>query len=500
MIRIKSINEVYIKIDSDDKGILYEINEFFTFEVPGARFMPAYRNGFWDGKIRLFRMRDRLLYKGLFKNLENFCQQRKFQIEIDEDSKESLLSTNDISIPELKEFLKITAPQIGDDSEQIEERDYQDRGIAHALRNNRALILSPTGSGKSYMMFSVLRYLFENMDCKKALIIVPTVSLVQQIDKMIHSYSLILRGTPYYTHLVDKSQEKNCPEAKIIISTWQSVYKLPKKWFDQFDIVLGDEAHHFRADSLTAIMTKLENCKYRFGFTGTLDGTETHKLVLEGLFGPVMRVIRTKDLIDNSTLSDFRVKALLLRYPENVRKTTRGAVYQQEIDFIASNEKRNNFIKNLVCSRKGSTLVLYQMVEKHGKILYDLIKDNTEKRVFFIHGSISAEDREKAREIAEKEDVVIIASYGTFSTGINITRLHNLVFASPSKSRIRNLQSIGRVLRKHKNKEVATLYDIADDLSWKSWKNHTLKHFGIRIKLYNEEDFNYKIYNINLGS
>ena len=475
-------DEVNIKLTCEDKGILQEVNDYFTFDVPGARFMPAYRNKYWDGKIRLYNIASRLIYKGLYKHLERFCDERQYEL-IGDDS---ITTTNDVSLPELEDFFAHGS---------YTPRDYQLRAIAHGLRNNRAMILSPTASGKSFIIYCIVKYLLAR-ECKRALIIVPTTSLVSQMEGDIKDYSL--KGTPYYIHTIMSGQAKDA-DADIFISTWQSIYKQPKKWFEQFDIVVGDEAHLFKANSLIKIMTKLEGCKYRYGFTGTLDGTQTHKLVLEGLFGPVMKVIQTKELIEEGTLSDFRIKALVLKYPEEVCKIQKNATYQDEIKFLIGNERRNNFIKNLVTSRKGTTLLLYQMVEKHGELLYNLIKQSTDQDVYFIHGGVSAEEREKIRKIAEGKNIIIVASYGTFSTGINIRNLHNIVFASPSKSRIRNLQSIGRGLRKGDNKEVATLYDVADDLSYKSYNNHTLKHFAIRIKLYNEEEFDYKIYKIKIG-
>ena len=142
------------------------------------------------------------------------------------------------------------------------------------------------------------------------------------------------------------------------------------------------------------------------------------------------------------------------------------------------------------------------MVDKHGQILYDMIC-NTEKlgqrKVFFVHGGTETSDREEIRRIMEIEnDAIVVASYGTFSTGINIRNLHNIIFASPSKSRVRNLQSIGRGLRKSEGKEIATLYDIADDLRVKQHMNFTLKHFVERVKIYTEEKFPFKIYKIGL--
>jgi superfamily II DNA or RNA helicase len=478
-ITISKVNEVYVKVGCDS-GTAQEISDYFTFEVPGAKFMPAYRNKYWDGKIRLFNVNTRQIYTGLYQHLQKFCEERDYTLEgINE-----LYALDSISTIEAEEHFS---------SLPIKPRDYQIGAFAHAIRTNRAMILSPTASGKSLIIYMLCDYLKG-----RKLIIVPTTSLVSQMDGDFLEYSE--NQQIHSTHLIMAGQDKNA-DADIFISTWQSIYKMPKKWFEQFDVVIGDEAHLFKAQSLTSIMTKLEQCKYRFGFTGTLDGTQTHRLVLEGLFGPVMRVVTTKELMDSKTVADLRIKGLVLKYPDATRKAMAKADYRSEIDFLISNEARNKFIKNLTLSRKGNTLLLYQMVEKHGQVLYDMINSSvTDRKVFFVHGKVSVDERELVREITEKEsDAIIIASYGTFSTGINIRNLHNIIFASPSKSRIRNLQSIGRGLRKGDNKETATLYDIADDLSYKSWNNYTLKHFAVRVKMYNEEEFDYKIYNIRIN-
>jgi superfamily II DNA or RNA helicase len=479
---INKKDETHVKL-SCDKGLLQELSDYFTFYVPGYKFMPSYRNKIWDGKIRLVNTNTHTIYKGLIKYIQKFCEDREYECVLED----GLDEISNISVPELELFLK---------GLKYEPRDYQLRAIAHALRNHRSLILSPTASGKSFIIYCILKYLLQH-HCNKALVIVPTVSLVHQMETDFKDYT-VTPGQMDYTHKIMSGQQKDSGEARIVISTWQSIYKMPKKWFDQFDVVIGDEAHLFKANSLINILNKLAECKYRYGFTGTLDGTQTHKLVLEGLFGPVMKVIQTKELIESKTLADFRIKAIVLKYPEEVCKEMKQAKYQDEIKFLVQNQKRNQFIKNLTISRKGNTLLLFQLVEKHGKVLYDLINSN-ERKVFFIHGGVSAEEREEVRAITEKEEnAIIIASYGTFSTGINIRNLHNIIFASPSKSRIRNLQSIGRGLRKSETKSVATLYDIADNLSYKSYHNHTLKHFAIRIKMYNEEEFSYKLYNIGI--
>ena len=298
-----------------------------------------------------------------------------------------------------------------------------------------------------------------------------------------------------YCHQVFAGEAK-ISDAPVVITTWQSIYKLPKKYFDSYTAVIGDECHTFKAKSLTGIMTKLHEAKYRIGFTGTLDGTKTHKLVLEGLFGPSNRVTSTADLMKRDQLSQLKIKILALRH-----ESYKFANYQEEMEYIVTHDKRNVFIKNLVRDLSGNTLVLFNYVEKHGEPLFDLINNTIgdTKKVFLVHGGVEAPEREDIRKLAELNDnCVIIASYGTFSTGINIKNLHNIIFASPSKSRIRNLQSIGRVLRKGDNKSQAVLYDIADDFSKGSYVNYTLNNLKERIKVYNEEQFNYEIIPVNI--
>ena len=282
----------------------------------------------------------------------------------------------------------------------------------------------------------------------------------------------------------------------VAISTWQSIYKMPKKYFESFGCVIGDEAHLFKAKSLTGIMTKLHQCKYRFGLTGTLDGTQTHQLVLEGLFGAVENITTTRELMDKKTLANLQIKCIVLRHPNIREKMT----YAEELEYLVTNSTRNKFIVDLCRNISGNTLCLFQLVEKHGKILYGQTKDEIDDRkVFFVYGGTDTGTRESIRSIVENEkNSIIIASYGTFSTGINIRNINNIVFASPSKSKIRVLQSIGRGLRISENKNSILVFDIADDVSYKQRRNFTLTHFTERINIYNEQQFNYEISRVNL--
>ena len=285
----------------------------------------------------------------------------------------------------------------------------------------------------------------------------------------------------------------------ITVSTWQSIYEQKKPFFKNYKVIIGDEAHLFKAKSLTSIMTKMPDTPYRFGMTGTLDGAEVHELVLEGLFGPIEKVVDTSTLIDDKNLADLKIKILVLSHPKELRKDVLDGDYQNELEAIVTSDARNKFIKNLALSLKGNTLILYALVEKHGKQLFEIINDATEQNVFFVSGGVEAQERERVRQIVEQsDDSIIVASYGTFSTGINIRNLHNVIFASPTKSRIRTLQSIGRGLRTSDTKSSCTLFDIADDFSTKNRKNYTLNHLMERVKMYNSEAFPYKLYNIKL--
>ena len=480
---ISKKNEIFLKVEAEPH-IFYELSDQFTFDIPGAKFMPQYRSRHWDGKIRLFNVHTGEIYAGLLDKIIAFCDNHNYTFEFKENKYYGFPGeiNESISIEGVKDYMKSICSH--------EPRDYQIQGVYDALKYNRKLLLSPTASGKSLMIYSIVRYFVERGE--HILLIVPTTSLVEQMYKDFEDYGW---NSEYYCHKVYGGNDRTSNK-QVTISTWQSIYKLDKSFFEKFGVVIGDEAHQFKSKSLISIMSKLHNTKYRFGFTGTLDGTQTHKLVLEGLFGPTYKLIKTDDLIKKGYLSKLNIKVLLLKHEQHKFDT-----YEDEVQYLISHEKRNKFIKNLTLDLKGNTLVLFNRVSTHGEPLYNLInKDKGDNRkLFFIHGGVDTEERELVRKIAEQEnDAIIVASYGTFSTGINIKNLHNIIFASPSKSRIRNLQSIGRVLRKGKEKVSATLYDIADDITYNSKRNYTLNHLVERIKIYNEENFNYEIISINL--
>ena len=487
---VRKKDDVYLNIECE-AGIAHDLSDFFTFRVPGYKFMPAYRNRAWDGKIRLFNAFGGELYVGLLPYVVEFAERRSLVIEYP-----TLVPT--ITDEDNVKFFRDLDPYV--DGKSITAYDYQVNTVSYAINHKRALLLSPTSSGKSLMIYALVVWLLKTIG-RKILIIVPTTSLVEQLYKDFEDYTTgsSCGYNSDLTHRIYAGKDKNtdCP---IVITTWQSIYKLKKDWFNQFGAVIGDEAHNFKAKSLTSILTKMTDCEYKFGFTGTLDGTQTHKLVLEGLFGTVHNVTTSKELMDADLIAQLHIEAITLGYTDEEKKLVKGMLYADEIDWLVKCQKRNDFICNLALTRDSNTLILYQFVQKHGEKLFKYLKEKTTDRpVFFVSGEIKTEVREEIRAITEKsENAIIVASYGTFSTGINIRNLHNIIFSHPVKSRIRNLQSVGRGLRKCDNKSKATLFDISDDLSWKKNKNYSLRHFLERVKIYNSEKFDYKLRKIRL--
>jgi len=457
-------NEVYLQVQCND-GIAKELHEFFCFSVPNAKFMPAFRNRYWDGKIYLFSIKTGKIYVGLFEYLRYFCEERGYDFYTD------VTVQNVVDDDHINQF-------ISDLNLPFQPRDYQVEALKTCVNSERRLLLSPTASGKSFIIYLLHRWY--NL---KTLIIVPTTSLVEQMSKDFIDYGFNEDICKIYSG-------QDIFDASVTVTTWQSLSRLPKEFYNKFDVVVGDEAHQFKANVLKGILENMHDVPYRFGTTGTLDGQEVHKLQLEGLFGPVKKVITTSELMEKGTVADLNIDCLILKHDKTPKMK-----FQDEMEYLVTNEKRNEFLCNLVYTLKGNTLVLFQYVKKHGEILYKMMDKRVED-LFYVYGGTDTEDRENVRQLVEGlEDSVILASYGTFSTGVNIKRINNIVFASPTKSRIRNLQSIGRGLRVTEDKKTLKLFDIADHLYD---ENYTLKHLKERIHIYNEEGFSYNIHTINL--
>jgi len=484
VITIHNKNEVYFHVKCS-QGVAYELREHFSFRAPNFQFHPLVKQRLWDGYIRLFNSQARELYRGLYDDLVKFCADKGYTLEYPDE-----VFDTEFAITDAQTFIHKLKPAIQPD-------EYQLNSFVHSIRSRRRLVLSPTGSGKSLLIYLITLYLLTR-EKKKGLVIVPRSQLVEQLYSNYEEYSTE-NGfkAEKYCHRIYQGKDK-VTEKPITISTWQSLMRMPAPFFEQFDYVICDEVHGAQSKEISKIVSFCTKASYRVGLTGTLSGAKTHEIVLKGLFGSIYKAVSSKELMDKNRLAQLEIKCLLLNYKDEERKAISKVDYKQEIDYIVGHAQRNKFITNLALSLNGNTLVLFNYVE-HGKALYEAIKANTRRNVYLIHGKTEVEDREEIRKIVEQDDcAIIVGSSGVLSTGTNIVNLHNAIFASPSKSRIRNLQSVGRILRKGDSKSSATLYDIADSFQWKTKQNYTLRHFSQRLEYYAEEQFKFRVYKIEL--
>ncbi len=496
-IYIQKENESYIRV-SAEPHILEEISDHFTFEAPNFRFHPKFKAKVWDGKIRLLDRRTNRLYYGLMNELENLSKERDYSL-----MKSGVPETGfdeDLLISELA--LLIKSLNIHSKGKPITPYDFQIKAILESIKTGRKLIVSPTASGKSLIIYILFQWYLKH-DAGNILLVVPRTSLVEQMYTDFADYaSEINWNVEDYCHRLYQGKSKDSAKP-IIITTWQSIYNQEPKWFKKFKVVVGDEAHGFQANSLIKIMTNLVNCNVRIGTTGTIQETKVHHLVLEGLFGSIFVAATTKELQDKDIISDILVKCMILNYSQDICQKLKKIEYDDEIKFLENHNKRNNFIRDLLFEIKGNTLVLFKHLD-HGELLHKILSEKCSKlkakrNVYYIAGSTETLEREKIRTLMEtEEDAVIFATFGTFKEGININRLMNTFYAIPIKSPITTRQSIGRGLRKGTGKTKLNHYDIIDNLCYKSYKNHSWNQGLFRLKLYNADQFKQKFFKINL--
>lgn len=504
-ILVAYMNASFVQVGASD-SVIRELNDFFTIDVPGAKFTPAYKNKKWDGKKRIFNIMTQTLPVGLLSMLKTeFASPRNYvvkeydQMDLGQKISPDTLATflNDLSVCA--------------HGEKIEYHPHQKEAVFHCINNPRTTVSSPTSSGKSLIIYSLIRWYLKDTP-KNILLIVPTVSLVLQMYSDFEDYS----GTNGWSvedncHKIYAGQEKDSKKP-VTISTWQSMQHKPAGYFQKFDVVICDEVHLAAAAVISKVVESSSNAYVRFGFTGTLQDAKCHRLVILGHFGPEKRVIETKELMDQGYISNLLIKCVLFKYkPEDIKELERLVNtgkkankngYAIESEYIVNHSGRMNNLVALIISLKGNTLVLFNLI-KHGKDIFKRLNElndrhNLNKTILFISGETPADIREEMRDIMEKnEDVIAIASYGTTSTGVSVRNIKNVVFGSPRKSKITVLQSIGRGLRKNEGKEYVTLYDIVDDLSRKTKKgntklNYSTKHFAERFSIYQRERFNFK--------
>jgi superfamily II DNA or RNA helicase len=502
MIRVEQFNETHMRVLIDDFGIEQEVKDFFTFFAPGYKFHPKVKAKIWDGKISLFDTRKKTLYKGLVGILVKFCRDRCYEFSVDKN----IDTATDVTEEQIRQF--VDSLNLSVRGNKLEIREYQYQAIHKSIESKRNLLLSPTSSGKSLILYSKIRFHLDTFG-HRVLVVVPTTMLVEQLYSDFEDYSSNNGWAVEDNVQTLYSGKEKLFSANVMISTWQSLTAMmknqPREFADlvsKVDVALFDEAHTYKATAVLQTMEKFTQTEWRTGTTGTIDSNKINELCLIGLMGPIYKVITTKQLMDAGQVTDLKIKALMLTYPEHVRKEMKGMKYQDEVEFIIASDARNKFIANLANACQGNTLILFNYVERHGAVLYELIKQKVAKSkrgVYFIHGGTDVSDRETIRNAIDKEDSsIIIATASLFSTGVNIPSIENIIFAVPSKSTIRIRQSIGRGLRLKEGKTKCTLFDIVDNLSYKTWMNTTLKHFQERVTIYDSEQFNWELMKIDL--
>ena len=499
MIKILPYNETWVRIVADDWGVEQEIQDHFTFMAAGYKYMPSYRNGIWDGKIRLYDLRKKTIYKGLIEEVFKFLRARDYAFEIDL----SLNIATGIGREQVVQF--VDSLNLHARGEKLPVREYQYDAVQKAIEKKRNLLLSPTASGKSMIIMSIIRWHIQHG--RKLLIVVPTTMLVEQLFSDFEDYSSANGFDVSGNMSTLYSGKERIFDKPVVISTWQSIASMmksdPKNFqalVDRTEVAIWDEAHTYKANVVLGVMEKFINTEYRIGTTGTIDDSKINAMTLTGLMGPIYQVTTTAELMAAKQVSQLDIRVTLLEYSEQIRKAYKGMDYKEEINFLVGYEPRNKFIARLCSTIPGNVLVLFNFVERHGAVLEALIKAQTDRPVFFIHGKVDTDEREEIRKLLEEHNnAIVIATSSLMSTGVNIPSIENVVFAIPSKSTIRIRQSIGRGLRLKDGKLKCTLWDIADDLSYKSYKNTTLRHLDDRLEIYTKEQFDFKIKKLKIG-
>ncbi|ACV50053.1 DNA helicase UvsW [Delftia phage PhiW-14] len=480
-IGIGIINASWLSV-SGDSGVMEDVYEYFKLEDPDFRPNKYSR---YDGKIRLFDKRTGKFPYGLLHVLLELTTQRRWSYNLDP---ELLKDFRAIPKQETDEWAKTLL--LHDKGKPIEPYDYQLEGLHLAANNNRITLLAATAAGKSLLQYMMVRfYLNAGM---RILLIVPSINLVSQMVSDFKNYSsangwdaegnvhMICEGATPWT------------SKPVVVATWQSLKNLPEEWFHQWDMMIGDECHTFSAECLTYIGKNCINARNRYGLTGTLKKGRNHPLQVQQHFGPVRRLVTAKQLQDSGRAAKTRVIMIQINHKSEDRVAlAQDRDYQKEIEFIISNEYRNRIIKNICLSAKGNTLVLFDRIDTHLELVKKMLEGNDSVLVRVIDGDVANADRDVIKAemegVAAGKPVVLLATSGCVSTGVSIKNLHNLVFTHPSKSSVKVIQSIGRTIRLHDSKEVATIYDLVDDLSYAGWINHALRHASERLAIYDEE-------------
>lgn len=486
---ISRFNDTYSRVIADT-SIKMEIGDYFCFEVENSKFHPKVKGGIWDGLIRLFATRTGDLPAGLTPNLVKWALKQGYTV--DDQTEVS----NNFDSAGFETWLEST--EVFSKGQPIKPHWYQRDAVRHILDKSRALIQLPTSAGKSLVIGLFSKYFFDHHNPGKVLVIVPTVALVKQMKDDLLDYQLFEDRDI----LCIKSGTERDSNSKIYISTWQTACKQGPEWYNQFNALLTDEVHLGSGPTLSKICQGMTDCKYKAGLTGTLKDAKASLMQLIGLYGQVFKPTTTKELMNSGQITPLDIKPVHITYPRVDLKKLGKLSYHDEIKWIITNKERNRFLCKLAAASTEMNTILLFKHKSHGLELFRQINNlvaGTNRNVHHIDGDVKVVIREELRDIIENDKgAIVVASYGTMSTGVSIKNLHRAISAHPVKSKIINLQSIGRILRKHDSKSKAQWFDLIDDLRYKNRKNFAYDHGIIRLRLYARENFHFNISKVSL--
>jgi superfamily II DNA or RNA helicase len=493
--------EVALKLKYSSKvEIARNLSEYFSQWSPSYKYDWRYKKHVWDGKIRFYNSRKSTLPIGLIEDFKKFCKVFDYTYSIDSAIEINNFSGN--TPEEIQKFIidfvsKLNIPK------KFEIRNYQYKYLTKFINKNVELLESPTASGKSLIIYMCVRYALNFLEeDQKILIIVPTIQLVRQMVGDFSDYGFDSEANCAEIYGGSKDQIlKLKTNKKIIVSTWQSLYNLNPNEFLKIGMVVGDEVHEFGAEKSKSVILNCINVQYRLGTTATLRTDPCSSWTVQGMFDIPSKYIDTMTLVDKGFIAPFTVNVMNLIYDDETCSDAKGLTYIEEMDFIDLQEEKIDFIIKLVekiVEKNENVLVLFKRI-KYGNRLLEKIKEVTGIEPYYVDGSVSMSDREEVRGAMEKNNsLVAVCSFGTFSRGINIKNLSNVILTNTTKAEIKILQSIGRVLRLHENKKKAKIWDIVDNLKTKKAINYAMKHFFERKEIYDKNGFEVKFFDVTI--
>lgn len=487
-INIKHFDENYVQIVAERSQLL-EMKESFSFFAAGYQFNPKYKSGYWDGRISLINFKEgNRIRKGLIPSILNFCNQREYQLIVDDGVLDGYGKFNVTSEQVIQMYGKLNSP--------YKPHRSQVDTVTHCINNDRSIILAPPNNGKSYAIHGISSFY-----AKAGLRVLVVIDRIQLVNQLCANMETEYRGNLNFSY--GNVYNINTPDVKVDVyfTTWQSCYNNQQKWFRQFDVIIGDEVHKFAADSLRKLFDKCGHIKYRHGLTGTLSNdSKINELELTGMFGEPQRVSTTQQDIEDGISSKPVIHAILRKYsPSLIKKIYQkhgvknqynnlALPFRNEIQFLESDSERNRFICKLDQSLKGNNLIAFRRAD-HGQLIVDKIRQSQpEKPVMLIHHKVKITEREKFADIIrQSKNSTAVASVGTSSYGLNIKNLNNIICACQIKGSIDVIQLLGRGIRIDDGKNSFNMYDIGDDLTYNGKENVTLNHFKTRLEIYAKE-------------